>query len=167
MKTKFFLLFVITIVFYSCRNNSNKQIERDEQVLEFRSTLQKSDTTMMLKLCDDAMENLKNKQIDEVLAALHEYSDSTKEVRPLSESTAKKYRRMFELFPVLQYERIYYSFQLEGCNDVKYRVTFATAEAAKTDKAPQTAFMFNPVKVDGTWKLCVKTAGQETDPYRR
>ena len=132
MKTKFFLLFVISIVFYSCRNNSNKQIERDEQVLEFRSTLQKSDTTMMLKLCDDAMENLKNKKIDEVLAALHEYSDSTKEVRPLSESTAKKYRRMFELFPVLQYERIYYSFQLEGCNDVKYRVTFATAEAAKT-----------------------------------
>lgn len=167
MKATIFFLFVITIAIYSCSSRSSKQNDRDVLVQEFRNTLSSSDTTSMLKLCDDAMEMLKNKKYDEVLATLHEYSDSTKKVLPLSEATSKKYRRMFEMFPVLQYERIYYSFQLEGCNDVKYRVTFATAEAAKTDKDPQTAFMFNPVKVDGTWKLCVKTANQETDPYRR
>ena len=167
MKARIFFLFVITIAVYSCGNRSSKQYDRDAEVREFRTTLTNADTTTMLKLCDDAMEMLKNKRYDDVLATLHEYSDSTKEAKPLSEATAKKYRRMFELFPVLQYERIYYSFQLEGCNDVKYRVTFATAEAAKTDKDPQTAFMFNPVKVDGTWKLCVKTANEEKDPYRR
>jgi hypothetical protein len=51
---------------------------------------------------------------------------------------------------------------LEGCNDVKYEVTFATAE--QTGGQPATImFMFNPVKIDGEWKLCVKTPTDEID----
>jgi hypothetical protein len=52
---------------------------------------------------------------------------------------------------------------LEGCNDVKYEVTFATAGEAGTETAPVTSFMFNPVKKDGEWKLCVKTLNDQID----
>jgi hypothetical protein len=52
---------------------------------------------------------------------------------------------------------------LEGCNDVKYEVTFATAEQAGTEEAPKTMFMFNPVRIDGEWKLCVKTPQDSID----
>ena len=120
----------------------------------------------MLKLCDDAMKELKAKNIDKVLASLYEYTDSTEDLKPLSEELKKKYRNQFQIFPVMEYERKYYSFQLEGCNDVKYEVTFATAEQTGTGQPAKTAFMFNPVKINGEWKLCVKTADEEIDKTR-
>ncbi|WP_444363248.1 hypothetical protein [Prevotella sp.] len=159
-KITILLLASILIGFTAC---SSRKQSRNEEVAEFRSQLTIEDTTTMLKLCDDAMEALKAKNIDKVLASLCEYTDSTKEVKPLSKETAQRYRRQFTMFPVLSYERKYYSFQLEGCNDVKYEVVFATAEQAGTDQPAKTAYMFNPVKIDGQWRLCVKTADEEID----
>lgn len=157
-------LIVASVLVVSC---SKKDKTRRERVEEFRSELTTEDTTQMLKLCDDAMESLKAKDYDKVLSSLYEYTDSTQEVKPLTEETAKRYRKMFQMFPVLDYVRKYYSFQLEGCNDVKYEVTFATAEQAGTEEPAKTGYMFNPVKADGTWKLCVKTASDEIDLSRR
>lgn len=142
---------------------SKKQKSREEMIKEFRSELTAEDTTAMLSLCDSAMSQLKAKKIDQVIASLYEYNDSTKELKKLTKETEKRYRKRFKMFPVLGYNRVYYSFMLEGCNDVKYRVSFATAEQAGTDEAPQTMFMFNPVKIDGEWKLCVKTPTDEID----
>lgn len=134
---------------------------------EFRSELTADDSTAMLQLCDAAMEQLKGKKIDQVLASLYEYIDSTQEVRPLSKDTQKRYRRMFVTFPVLDYELKYFSFQLAGCNDVRYEVIFATAEQAGTAEPAKTAYMFNPVKIDGVWVLCMKTAADEMDKTMR
>lgn len=153
-------LFVAT----SC---TNRQKTREEQVEEFRSSLTTEDSTTVVRLCDDAMELLKAKKIDEVIAGLYEYDDSLKEVKPLSEQMARRLIRKFKMFPVLDYERQYFSFMLEGCNDVKYDVTFATAEQAGTEKPATTAYMFNPVKIGGEWKLCVKTAHDEFDTTKR
>ena len=171
MKTKATLLIVSALIpcfFVSCGNKKDKKQLRAEQVEEFTNSLTSQDTTTMLKLCDDAMEQLKAKQIDKVLASLYEYNDSTKEVKPLTDTTAKHYRHHFMMFPVKEYYRKYYSFQLEGCNDVKYEVVFATAEQAGTEEPATTAFMFNPVKIGGVWHLCVKTPSDEIDPnYNR
>lgn len=142
---------------------SNKKKPREERIEEFRSMLTANDTTQMLQICDNAMELLKGKKVAEVIASLYEYNDSTEELKPLSDMMKKRLERRFKMFPVLDYERKYYSFMLEGCNDVKYEVTFATAEQASTNKAPTTMYMFNPVKVDGQWMLCVKTATDEHD----
>ena len=135
--------------------------------MEFRSTLSSSDTTQMLQLCDEAMEQLKNHSYEKVLSSLYEYNDSTKEVKPLSETLMRQYRSNFETFPVIEYRRVYYSFLLEGCNDVKYEVIFATPEQTGTDEPAKTAFMFNPVKIDGQWYLCVKTEKDKLDPFNR
>lgn len=167
MKKHFVFIAVSVLLLGTASCGNKKQESREARVQEFRSELTAADTTEMLKLCDDAMEQLKAKKVDNVLASLYEYTDSTEEVKPLSPETKKKYSVMFKLYPVLDYQRVYYSFQLEGCNDVKYKVTFATAEAAGTEEAPSTHYMFNPVKVDGTWKLCVKTADDEIDETMR
>lgn len=141
---------------------SNKQKSREERVEEFRSMLNANDTTQMLQLCDNAMEQLKGKKIDEVIASLYEYNDSTEELTELTDATKKRLQRRFKMFPVLAYNRQYFSFMLEGCNDVKYEVVFATPEQTGADSA-RTMYMFNPVKVDGEWKLCVKSADDEHD----
>lgn len=164
ISTFIFVTLAAVVFLTSC---SKKQKTREEQVAEFRSELTATDTTDMLRICDTAMEDLKAKDYEKVLASLYEYNDSTKEAKPLSKETATKYRNQFRLFPVLDYVRKYYSFQLEGCNDVKYEVTFATAEQAGTDKPAKTAYMFNPIKIDGEWKLCVKTSRDEIDRTMR
>ena len=164
---KISIVFLAVALLGTLTSCHNKQKSRDEKIAEFRSELTTEDTTAMLKLADEAMEQLKAKKIDQVLATLFEYNDSTEEVKPLEETTAKRYERKFKMFPVLDYRRVYYSFMLEGCNDVEYEVTFATAEQAGTKEPPTTKFMFNPVKVDGTWMLCVKTPLDETAPERR
>ena len=160
----FFLAVALLFVFPSCKGLKNKKdMSREEQIEEFRNDLTEADTTTMLKLADDAMEQLKAKKIDQVIASLYEYNDSTEEVKPLTEETAKRLTRKFKMFPVLDYYREYYSFMLEGCNDVKYCVTFATPEQTGTKDPATTMFMFNPVKIDGEWKLCVKTAQDQFD----
>lgn len=155
-----FLTIAAVLVVSSCSNKKSQT--REEQIEEFRGMLTASDTTQMLQLCDNAMELLKGKKIDEVIASLYEYNDSTQELTPLSDELKGRLQRQFNRFPVLNYERKYYSFMLEGCNDVKYEITFATAE--QTGGAPATTmFMFNPVKVDDQWKLCVKTQDKAID----
>ena len=157
----FSLSLILILSFGSCSGDKKKS--REQQIEEFRMELSKEDTAQMLKLCDTAMEQLKAKDYNQVLASLYEYTDSTKELKSLSKETEKRYRRLFTMFPVLEYERKYYSFQLEGCNDVKYDVVFATAEQAGTAEPAKTAYMFNPVRINGEWKLCVKTADDEFD----
>ena len=164
---KTILYSLLAILVFSLCSCVEKKKSREQQVDEFRSELTEEDTAAMLKLCDDAMAQLKAKDYNAVLANLHEYTDSTQEVKPLTEETRQRYLNKFKMFPVLDYTRVYYSFQLQGCNDVKYDVTFATAKQAGTAEPAKTAYMFNPVKVDGTWKLCVKTATDEIDMNMR
>lgn len=156
--------YILIVVAVLCLGTacSNKQKSREERVEEFRSMLNANDTTQMLQLCDNAMEQLKGKKIDEVIASLYEYNDSTEELTELTDATKKRLQRRFKMFPVLAYNRQYFSFMLEGCNDVKYEVVFATPEQTGADSA-RTMYMFNPVKVDGEWKLCVKSADDEHD----
>lgn len=166
MKKYIYIICALALVcmFSSCKNKKN--MSREERIEDFRNELTEADTTTMLKLADDAMEQLKAKKIDQVIASLSEYNDSTQEVTPISDSMKKRLARRFKMFPVLDYYREYYTFMLEGCNDVKYRVTFATAEQAGTKEPATTMFMFNPVKIDGEWKLCVKTPQDEFDRDR-
>lgn len=157
-------VFAAALAVVSCKNQPKSEEEtRSEKIEQFRAQLESDDTTTVLRLCDNAMNMLMNKQYDEVISSLYEYTDSTKEVKPLSSETAAKYLRKFKMYPVMRYERKYYSFQLEGCNDVKYDVIFASGESAGTSTPAIIGYMFNPVKVDGEWRLCVKTPADGYD----
>lgn len=144
-------------MFNAC-NKGSKNFH--EQVLEFNSSLSESDTTQMLDLCDRCMEYLKSNQVESALGMLYEYDDEDQSVAPLSEETLNSFRHRFSVFPVIDYNRISYTFLLEGLNDVKYEIIFAEEEHPEINGVPKTYFMFNPVKVDGQWYLCVKRSDQ-------
>ncbi len=59
----------------------------------------------MLQLCDNAMKELKARNIDKVLASLYEYTDSTQEVKPLSDKLKKKYAAQFRVIPSVRTTR--------------------------------------------------------------
>ena len=88
-KITLFIVLVASIIgMVSCKS---KKESREQSIEEFRSELTKEDTAAMLHICDQAMNDLKAKKIDKVLASLYEYTDSTKELKPLSKETEKRY----------------------------------------------------------------------------
>ena len=68
---KYCLLLITATLFcgflVSC---GSKKKSREERIEEFRSELTAEDTAAMLKLCDDAMADLKAHKVDQVLANL-------------------------------------------------------------------------------------------------
>lgn len=162
MKKLAYIMFIALVAVFV---SSCKEKTRMQQVQEFRNSLSSTDTTQMLKLCNDCMDLLKAQKVENALSMLYEYNDSTKEIQPLTDKTRKQYERRFKVFPVLDYTMDYYSFQLEGVNDVKYRITFALEENPEQNGNAVTAMMFNPVKVDGVWYLTIKN-GTEFDRMR-
>ena len=157
-----FLLCVVLLGVTSCKEKT-----REQAIQDFQSGLSAADSTAMLALCDGCMELLKAKDIDRALDMLSLYDEELHTVAHLPDHFRQSYRRMFTIFPVYNYRRQYYSFQLEGCNDVKYEVVFVEQENSDYNTPYKTSFMFNPVKVDGEWYLCMKTADQNIDESHR
>lgn len=167
MKTKFFTVFAALLMVFaysSCTSGSkSKKTGYASPEMEFRNSLTAEDTVNMLKLADDCMELLQKKDIDGAISMLNAYDDSTKEVTPLTDDVKKRLRHLFTVFPVLKYEREYFSFMLEGLNDVRYKIWFAEEKDPAKNGEPVTRLMFNPVLVDGEWYLCIKNQGQGYD----
>lgn len=159
MKRLFYpILFIFVLsFFYACKE---KVLVPRVPVNEFQAALNNEDTLNMLNICDSSMELLKVGDIDAVINQLYEYDDSTKTVNPISDEAALSFRRRLQLFPVYDFKRVSYKFFEEGLNDVKYEVIFAEENHPEVNGVPKTFFMFNPVKVDGQWYLCVKQANQ-------
>ena len=151
------IMAIVLVLFAACKGET----KTSSQIYQEGLTAQ--DSTIMLQKCNDCMQLLSEGRIDDALNMLVEYDDSIQQVSPLSEETRASYMRKFTLFPVLKYELKYISFTTQGFNDAKYEVQFGPDEAG----APKTAYMFNPVKVDGQWYLCVKNANQAVDELNR
>ena len=150
-------LFISVFAFNACKD---KVVVPPPPVNEFTTNLSDKDTLDMLKICDDCMELLKAGEIDAVVSNLYDYDDSLKTVTPISEDAARRFRRQIMIFPVHDYRRVSYKFFSEGLNDVKYEVIFAEQDKPEVNGEFKTYFMFNPVKVDGKWHLCVKQSDQ-------
>ena len=149
------------LVLMTAASCSNKEKTKADQSQEFRGSLTETDTLRMLGISDSCMVLLQNSDLEGAMAMLYEYNDSTGQVLPLSDETRQRYQRLFTMFPVKSFQRVKYTFMLEGLNDVKYDVIFAEEEHPEVNGVPKTSFMFNPVKVDGTWYLTVKRGDQD------
>lgn len=154
------ILFSAVFLFDACKE---KNVVPPAPVNEFQAGLNEQDTLTMLKICDDCMELLKSGDVETVVSQLHEYDDSTQTVTPISDDAANSFRRRLKIFPVKDFHRVSYKFFEEGLNDVKYEVIFAEEEHPEQNGVPKTFFMFNPVKVNGQWYLCVKQGDQRVN----
>lgn len=164
---KQFSIFSFIIAFlFSFSSCSNKK-SQEEIRAEFQASLTNEDSVQVLKICDDYMNLLKAGNIDDALNTLYEYDEEAEAVNPLSDNTYKKYQSMYKMFPVYDFVREYFSFQEEGLNDVKYKVKFVDSTVTEGADDAFISFMFNPVKVDGTWYLTVKREDQSFDENRR
>lgn len=153
-------LLLAAICLSACKDKKDQPQPTEKAI--FTASLTAQDTTDVLNLSETCMQTLKAGKVEEALAQLYLWDDSTKAVKPLDEAKKQELRKTFKLFPVLDYSLAHFTFSTQGLNDVKYNIVFFEKEA--DDPTPNTiGFMFNPVKVDGKWYLSVKEADQKVE----
>lgn len=156
------LLFIFVLIVSCCLCSCGGKKKATTSQEEFLMGLTAEDTAQILNLSRSCMDTLKGGHIDEALQMLYVMRDG--KAIPLPAEKEQQLRKNFKFFPVIDYSLDYYTFSNADNNDVKFRIEFFK-HSGPDDKTPNTiGFMFNPVKIDGTWHLTVKEATNETHP---
>lgn len=114
-------------------------------------TVDKRDTTKVLRLTEQFLEHLKANRIDSAMAMLH-YLDTAMNVVPLPDELAAQQRMVFKRFPVLSYKIDAITFYSDKDSQVKYTIEFFKKEPG--DPRPNTtSFFIKPVRVKQQWYL--------------
>ena len=162
MKKIVFILSILVLV-ASCKSGISysgahgEKTQKDAEA-EFLSSLTESDQDAVLDMAEDFMKKLKDGQVEEAVDMIYVLHNDVV-YKKSAEYTAQLVSRFKYMFPVLTYERRYYSFSTEGNNDISYSYTFGPE---RDGQAPSMKLMFNPVYVDGQWYLTFKDGSQSS-----
>lgn len=161
MKKLVFILTVLALV-ASCRprySGAHGEKTQKDAEAEFVSSLSQTDQDAVLALAEDCMKKLQAGQVEEAVDMIYILHDNVV-YQKSDDYTVQLVNRFTSGFPVLTYERLYYSFSTEGNNDISYSYTFGPA--GDNGQAPTMKLMFNPVFVNGQWYLTFKDGAQSS-----
>lgn len=128
----------------------------DEVETEFISSLTANDTLTVMQAAEELMSGLKNGNLESSLSKLYMVENRT--IVAISSQKIAELSKRFRRFPVVDYKLEHLVFSVASLNDMKYTIQFAKKD--KNGKAPTISFVLNPVRMNGTWYLCVKGKDQ-------
>ena len=145
---KIVFILLLSCLSFSCGRKETKERMKTyaDAEKEFVGSLTKTDSITVLEMSQKCMDSLKEGNIEAALGITNENAENLK--------------KHFSTFPVVDYHLENFSFSTQGCNDLKYKIEFAKKDV--DGNAPTMAFMFNPVKIDGIWYLCIKHRNQSS-----
>ena len=151
---------LLSCLLFSCGQKETKDRMKTyaDAEKDFVSSLTKKDSITILEMSQKCMDSLKMGSIEAALRMLYVVNNG--EVVTLSDENMEDFKKHFRTFPVIDYRLEYFSFSTQGCNDLKYKIEFAKKDL--NGNVPTMAFMFNPVKIDGVWYLCIKDRNQSS-----
>lgn len=157
---KLVFILLLSCLSFSCGRKETKDHMKTyaDAEKEFVGSLTRKDFITILEMSQKCMESLKVGNVEAALGMLYVVKDG--EVVRLTSENAEDFKKHFTTFPVVDYHLEYFSFSTQGCNDLKYKIEFAKKDI--NGNAPTMAFMFNPVKIDGIWYLCIKHRNQSS-----
>lgn len=158
---RFFVLLALVSVFVSCgpkySGSRGEKTQKDAEA-EFLASLSQSDQDAVLSLSDDFMSKLQAGQVEEAVDMIYVlYNDM---IFKKSDAYTSEIVKRFKAFPVLSFERNYYSFSTEANNDVSYTYVFRKGKSGSPDQTVK--LMLNPVLADGQWYLTFKDGTQSS-----
>lgn len=126
---------------------------------EFVGSLTKTDSITVLEMSQKCMDSLKEGNIEAALGMLYVVKDG--EAVRLTNENAENLKKHFSTFPVVDYHLENFSFfPLRDVMILNIRLNLQKKDV--DGNAPTMAFMFNPVKIDGIWYLCIKHRNQSS-----
>ena len=157
---KIVFILLLSCLSFSCGRKETKERMKTyaDAEKEFVGSLTKTDSITVLEMSEKCVDSLKEGNIEAALGMLYVVKDG--EAVRLTNENAENLKKHFSTFPVVDYHLENFSFSTQGCNDLKYKIEFAKKDV--DGNAPTMAFMFNPVKIDGIWYLCIKHRNQSS-----
>ena len=155
---KIVFVFWVSCLLFSCGRKETKERMKTyaDAEKEFVESLTRTDSITVVEMSQRCMDSLKARNVEAALEMLYVMKGGM--VMKLTGEDAEELRRHFSTFPVMDYRLEHFTFSTQGCNDLKYKIEFAKKDI--NGNVPAMAFMFNPVKIDGNWYLCIKGQNQ-------
>jgi len=150
-KLLFFPLFVLSLLIVSC--SGNKQEAQPTAHEAFVSELSTQDTVVVLQLCENFLQAMKENDKDKAFSILR-YVEDGKVLPPTTEQMAKL-SNQFTIFPVLDYHIKDFKVGEATDNICSYSIVISVDDEGKESTI---SFGFCPVKVDGQWYITVRNA---------
>ena len=153
-KTLFLALPLIALLLTGCQGEKKKVAAPGEPQMALSS----NDTTTVRQLTTDFLEMVKAGQVDIAVNSLYVYEND--EVKPLPEDRRNECRFILGMHQVYDYaiEKLY--FYKEDDSEVKYRLFIQ--DPLTTEKPASIQGLIRPVRVDGTWYICLANSDTET-----
>lgn len=157
---KIVFILLLSYLLFACGRKETKERMKTyaDAEKEFVSSLTKKDSITILEMSQKCMDSLKVGNVEAALRMLYVIKENA--VVKLTGEDEEDLKKHFCTFPVVDYHLEYFSFSTQGCNDLKYKIEFIRKGA--NGSTPAIAFMFNPVKIDGIWYLCIKNRNQSS-----
>jgi len=168
MKRSFQALLLLALIMGAVSCGGKKEKASDKVIVpsdprtDFEMSRTAADSTTLLKLAKQYLDELKNGNVEGALDLLYEVKNH--EAQPLSEARKNEIRKSVMAFPVNDYT--IKSMLLYNDSETQVRYTITLFEKPQGDNRPNTVeATLNPVRIDSVWYLTVGNRTVETN-YR-
>lgn len=135
----------------SCGSKQSAETEETP----FGQTLSADDTTKVLALAENCMQQLKAGNVDAAISSIYFIDDQDNTLVHIPDSVADRLKAKYTKLPVVDYTLDQFIFEDYDNNEVRYRIQIVRDQPDVT-----MALAFNPVKLNGEWFLTMKGVGR-------
>lgn len=157
-------LFLITalsmVILSACTGSSSKKTDPEQEKAAFQASLTEADSVIVAAMCEQFFGLMSAENYEQAFAMLSELDDENR-LAYLSDETKQGLKNRFSTFKIDKVELFECVFNAPFDNLFRYVVT--TKSLDQNDNALFFRFALNPVKIDDSWYLTLRTAPMKRD----
>ena len=161
--TKRFLILITAlsmVILSACTGSSSKKTDPEQEKAAFQASLTEADSVIVAAMCEQFFGLMSAENYEQAFAMLSELDDENR-LAYLSDETKQGLKNRFSTFKIDKVELFECVFNAPFDNLFRYVVT--TKSIDQNDNAFFFRFAFNPVKIDDSWYLTLRTAPMKRD----
>lgn len=129
----------------------NPKNSAESEETPFDQTLSADDTTKVLALAENCMQQLKAGNVEAAINSIYFIDVKDNTLVNIPDSVAARLKAKYKKLPVIDYHLDKFTFEDYDNNEVRYRIQIVPDQPDVT-----MALGFNPVKLNGEWFLTMK-----------
>lgn len=156
MKPDFKYLFILSMCFSFtfCKDSKKTDSSSGDQSIDMSCPrFSEQDTTEVMRLTDEYLEHLKNRDYKAAIGMLHRIQNDS--VYPLPKEDIKQMKMQFEAIPGIKVTLDGIKLDDEHESVITYSVELFEKSEGQEHIPNTMKFSLNPQKIDGVWYLCV------------
>lgn len=148
------------VILSACTGSSSKKTDPEQEKAAFQASLTEADSVIVAAMCEQFFGLMSAENYEQAFAMLSELDDENR-LAYLSDETKQGLKNRFSAFKIDKVELFECVFNAPFDNLFRYVVT--TKSLDQNDNALFFRFALNPVKIDDSWYLTLRTAPMKRD----